>query len=88
MSKLFALAAFNTAVAITNGVHVVGRAAEATVTTGKEGGVAFWAGLKYAHQANRENGVSARHLTRRDVGMEANTANVDTAPRARTRSHA
>ena len=78
MSKSFALAAFNTAVAITNGAHAAKRCAvkaaqataaqtQATATASKEAGVAFWAGMKYAHQYNKVNAVSAERLTAEDV---------------------
>ena len=70
MSKSFALAAFNTAVVITNGAHTVKRCAvhaaevtaaqsKATATASKEAGIAFWAGMKYAHQYNKANAVAA-----------------------------
>ncbi len=78
MTKAFALAAFNTAVAITNGAHTVKRCAvkaaeatatqsKATATASKEVGVAFWAGMKYAHQYNKANDVAAERLTPEDV---------------------
>ena len=78
MSKSFALAAFNAAVAITNGAHTVKRCAvkaaevtatqsKATATASKEAGIAFWAGMKYAHQYNKANAVAAERLTPEDV---------------------
>ena len=78
MSKSFALAAFNTAVAITNGAHTVKRCAvkaaevtaaqsKATATASKEVGVAFWAGMKYAHQYNKTAGAAAERLTPEDI---------------------
>ena len=64
MSKSFALAAFNAAVAVTNAAHAAKRGvvkavefkadhAVAGTTATKEAGVAFWAGMKYAHQMRR-----------------------------------
>ena len=78
MSKSFALAAFNAAVAITNAAHAAKRGVVAaasftkdTATTGavntKEAGVAFWAGMKYAHQYNKANAVAAERLTPEDI---------------------
>ncbi len=78
MSKSFALAAFNAAVAITNGAHsakrqVVAAAcstkdnAVAGTTTAKEAGIAFWAGMKYAHQYNKANAAAAECLTPEDI---------------------
>ena len=74
MSKSFALAAFNTAVAITNAGHAAKRGvvaaasftkdnAVAGTTATKEAGVAFWAGMKYAHNYNKANDVAAERLT-------------------------
>ena len=78
MSKAFALAAFNAAVAVTNAAHATKRGVVAAAsftkdaaTTGavstKETGVAFWAGMKYAHQYNKTNAVAAERLTPEDV---------------------
>lgn len=78
MSKSFALAAFNTAVVVTNAAHATKRGvvkaaeftAEHTVagaTASKEAGIAFWAGMKYAHQYNKANAVAAERLTAEDV---------------------
>ena len=78
MSKSFALAAFNAAVAITNAAHAAKRgvvaaasftkdSAVAGTTTTKEAGVAFWAGMKYAHQYNKANAVTAECLTSEDI---------------------
>lgn len=77
-NKAFALAAFNTAVAITNVAHAAKRcavkAAKATATqtaetatASKEAGVAFWAGMKYAHKYNKANAVAAERLTPEDI---------------------
>ena len=77
-NKAFALAAFNTAVAITNGAHAAKRCAvkaaqvtaaqsQATATASKEAGIAFWAGMKYAHQYNKANAVAAERLTPEDI---------------------
>ena len=78
MSKSFALAAFNTAVAITNAGHTAKRGvvaaasftkdnAVAGTTATKEAGIAFWAGMKYAHQHNKANAVAAERLTPEDI---------------------
>ena len=78
MSKSFALAAFNTAVVITNGAHAAKRGvvaaacftkdnAVASTTTTKEAGLAFWAGMKYAHQYNKANAAAAECLTPEDI---------------------
>lgn len=78
MSKSFALAAFNTAVAITNAAHAAKRGvvdaacftkdtASAGATNTKEAGLAFWAGMKYAHNYNKANSVAAERLTPEDI---------------------
>ncbi len=78
MSKSFALAAFNTAVVITNGAHAAKRGvvaaasftkdnAVAGATASKEAGIAFWDGMKYAHQYNKANAVAAERLTPEDI---------------------
>ena len=78
MSKSFALAAFNTAVIATNVAHATKRGvvkvaeftAEHTVagaTASKEAGIAFWAGMKYAHQYNKAVGSTADRLTPEDI---------------------
>ena len=78
MSKSFALAAFNAAVAITNAAYAAKRGvvaaasftkdnAVAGTTATKEAGIAFWAGAKYAHQYNKVNAVAAERLTPEDV---------------------
>ena len=78
MSKSFALAAFNTAVVITNAGHAAKRCAakaaevtaaqsKATATASKEAGIAFWAGMKYAHQYNKANAAAAERLTPEDI---------------------
>ena len=77
-NKSFALAAFNTAVAVVNAGHAAKRGVVAaasftkdTATTGavstKEAGIAFWAGMKYANQYNKANAVAAERLTPEDV---------------------
>lgn len=77
-NKAFALAAFNTAVVITNAAHATKRGVVAaasftkdTATTGavntKEAGIAFWAGMKYAHQYNKAKAVAAERLTPEDI---------------------
>ena len=78
MTKSFALAAFNAAVAVTNVAHAAKRCAvhaaevtaaqsKATATASKEAGIAFWAGMKYAHQYNKANAVAAERLTPEDI---------------------
>ncbi len=78
MSKSFALAAFNTAVIATNAAHAAKRGvvaaasftkdnAVAGATATKEVGVAFWAGMKYAHQYNKTRSEAAERLTPEDV---------------------
>lgn len=78
MSKSFALAAFNTAVIATNAAHAAKRGvvaaacftkdnAVAGTTATKEVGIAFWAGMKYAHQYNKANAVAAERLTPEDI---------------------
>ena len=78
MTKSFALAAFNAAVAVTNVAHAAKRGvvaaasftkdnAVAGTTATKEAGIAFWAGAKYAHQYNKANDVAAERLTPEDV---------------------
>ena len=42
--------------------------AVAGTTATKEAGIAFWAGMKYAHQYNKENAVAAERLTPEDIG--------------------
>ena len=74
MTKSFALAAFNTAVIATNAAHAAKRGvvaaasftkdnAVAGTTATKEAGVAFWAGMKYAHNYNKTAGAAAERLT-------------------------
>ena len=78
MSKSFALAAFNAAVIATNAAHAAKRgvvaavsstkdSAVASTTTTKEAGIAFWAGMKYAHQYNKANAAAAECLTPEDI---------------------
>ena len=78
MSKSFALAAFNAAVIATNAAHAAKRCAvkaaevtaaqsKATATASKEAGIAFWAGMKYAHQYNKANAAAAECLTPEDI---------------------
>ena len=78
MSKSFALAAFNTAVAVVNAGHAAKRGvvaaasftkdnAVAGATASKEAGVAFWAGMKYAHNYNKVTGSAASRLTPEDI---------------------
>ena len=78
MSKSFALAAFNAAVAVTNAAHAAKRGvvdaarftkdtASAGATNTKEASVAFWAGMKYAHQHNKAKAAAAERLTPEDI---------------------
>ena len=78
MSKSFALAAFNTAVIATNVAHAAKRGvvaaacftkdnAVAGTTATKEAGIAFWAGMKYAHNYNKTAGAAAERLTPEDI---------------------
>lgn len=78
MSKSFALAAFNAAVAVTNAAHAAKRGvvaaasftkdnAAAGTTATKEAGIAFWAGMKYANQYNKAAGAAAERLTPEDI---------------------
>jgi len=78
MSKSFALAAFNAAVIATNAAHAAKRCAvkaaevtaaqsKATTTASKEAGIAFWAGMKYAHNYNKTAGAAAERLTPEDI---------------------
>ena len=78
MSKAIALAAFNTAVVITNVGHAAKRGvvaaacftkdnAVAGATASKEAGTAFWAGMKYAHQYNKANAAAAARLAPEDI---------------------
>ena len=79
MSKAFALAAFNTAVAITNAAHAAKRGvvaaacstkdnAVASTTILKGAGIAFWIGMNYAHQYNKASAAAAKCLTPEDIG--------------------
>lgn len=85
MSKSFALAAFNTAVVVTNAAHATKRGvvkaaeftAEHTVagaTASKEAGIAFWAGMKYAHNYNKVAGVAAERITPEDIAPRKSRA--------------
>ena len=99
MSKSFALAAFNTAVAITNAGHAAKRGvvaaasftkdnAVAGTTATKEAGIAFWAGAKYAHQYNKANDAAAERLTPEDIeASKPKTAKTRTVAKARLAVH-
>lgn len=99
MSKSFALAAFNAAVAVTNAAHAAKRgvlkAAESTAehavagtTATKEAGIAFWAGAKYAHQYNKARGEAAERLTPEDIeASKPKTAKTRTVAKARLVVH-
>ena len=95
MSKSFALAAFNTAVIATNAAHAAKRGvvaaasftkdnAVAGATASKEAGVAFWAGMKYAHNYNKANAVAAERLTPEDIeASKPKTAKTRTVSKAK-----
>ena len=89
MSKSFALAAFNTAVITTNVAHAAKRGvvaaasftkdnAVAGTTATKEAGVAFWAGMKYAHQHNKATGSAASRLSAEDIEASKPSTKRDT----------
>ena len=99
MSKSFALAAFNAAVAITNAAHAAKRGvvaaacstkdnAVASTTATKEAGIAFWAGMKYAHQHNKANAAAAERLTPEDIAASkpSTKPNVRIVSKSRARS--
>ena len=67
MSTSIALAAFNTAVVITNAAHAAKRGAVRAADQSKEAGLSFWAGMKYAHQQNKANAAAAERLTAEDI---------------------
>ena len=67
MSTSIALAAFNTAVVITNAAHAAKRGAVKAADQSKEAGLSFWAGMKYAHQQNKANAAAAERLTAEDI---------------------
>lgn len=71
--------------AIFAGTHI-NHAVDSGATSGKEAGIAFWAGLKYAHQVNVAKGKAADKLTIEDIlaskpGASKKTRTV-TKPRA------
>ena len=99
MSKSFALAAFNAAVIATNAAHAAKRGvvaaasftkdnATAGAVNTKDAGVAFWAGMKYAHQYNKANTVAAERLTPEDVeaSKPSTKRNVRVVSKSRARS--
>ena len=99
MSKSFALAAFNAAVIATNAAHAAKRGvvaaacftkdnAVASTTTTKEAGIAFWAGMKYAHQYNKANAAAAERLTPEDIeaSKPSTKRNVRIVTKSRARS--
>ena len=99
MSKSFALAAFNTAVIATNAAHAAKRGvvaaasftkdnAVAGTTATKEAGIAFWAGMKYAHQYNEANAAAAECLTPEDIeaSKPSTKPNTRTVTKSRARS--
>ena len=99
MSKSFALAAFNTAVIATNAAHAAKRGvvaaasftkdnAVAGATASKEAGIAFWAGMKYAHQHNKANAAVAERLTPEDIeASKPKTAKTRTVSKAKAAAH-
>ena len=90
MSKSFALAAFNAAVAVTNVAHAAKRGVvdNAVATASKKAGIAFWAGMKYAHQYNKAFAAAAKCLTPKDIeaSKPSTKPNVRTASKSRARS--
>lgn len=91
MSYTFARIAFNAAVAATNGVHMTKRGvvktakvaadtAVAGATTTSNAAVAFWAGLKYANQVNKQEGHTADFVSKE---LADSTASTDQAPKVR-----
>lgn len=99
MSKSFALAAFNAAVAITNAGHAAKRGvvaaacftkdnAVAGAANTKEAGIAFWAGMKYAHNYNKTAGAAAERLTPEDIeaSKPSTKPNVRIVSKSRARS--
>ena len=99
MSKSFALAAFNAAVIATNAAHAAKRGvvaaasftkdnAVAGATASKEAGVAFWAGMKYAHNYNKTRSEAAERLTPEDVkaSKPSTKRNVRIVSKSRARS--
>ena len=99
MSKSFALAAFNTAVIATNAAHAAKRGvvaaasftkdnAVAGATASEEAGIAFWAGMKYAHQYNKANAIAAERLTPEDIeaSKPSTKPNVRIVSKSRARS--
>ena len=99
MSKSFALAAFNAAVAVTNAAHAAKRGvvaaacstkdnAVAGTTATKEAGIAFLAGMKYAHNYNKVAGTAAERLTPEDIeASKPKTAKTRTVAKARLAVH-
>lgn len=86
MDKAFAFHAFNAAVGITNAAHATVRAMENvgdTVADGasatKDAGVAFWAGMKYAHSVNVSSGCAAPKLTPEDIAPRSAKRNLRAA---------
>ena len=95
MSTSFALAAFNAAVAITNAAHAAKRGVvaaasftkdNAVTSTTKEAGIAFWAGMRYAHYYNKAVGTAADRLTPEDIAASqpSTKPNVRTVRKTRT----
>ena len=80
MSKAIALAAFNTAVVVTNIAHAAKRGAVKAASQSKEASISFWAGMKYAHQQNKANAAAAERLTAEDI--EASQPKASTVSKA------
>ena len=91
MSYAFARFAFNAAVATTNAAHMTKRgvvkaaqvAANTTVagaTNTSNAAVAFWAGLKYANQVNKQEGHTADFVSKE---LADSTVSADQAPKVR-----
>ena len=84
MSNNIALAAFNTAVVITNAAHAAKRGAVKAAGQSKEAGLSFWAGMKYAHQQNKANAAAAERLTAEDIEASQRKAAVVECPTPET----
>ena len=90
MSKAIALAAFNTAVVVTNIAHAAKRGAVKAASQSKEASISFWAGMKYAHQQNKANAAAAERLTAEDIEASqpkaTKTSTVSKAKATKTRA--
>lgn len=62
-SQTAVLAAFNTAVVLTNISHSVARGTAGVARGTRDCGVGFMAGLRYAHATNKATGAAAKRVT-------------------------